>query len=42
MGTASLEFKLLQKLMEMREEVLYGLFIDLRKEYDALDMERCM
>ena len=42
MGTASLEVKLLQKLMEIREEVLYGVFLDLRKEYGTLDKERCM
>ena len=30
MGTSSLEVKLLQQLTEMREEVLYEVFIDLR------------
>ena len=28
-GTASLEAKLLQQMMEMREEFLYGAFLDL-------------
>ena len=36
-GTASLEAKLLQQLMEMREDFLYKIFLDLRKAYDALD-----
>ena len=26
----------------MREEVLYEVFLDLRKSYDALDREQCM
>ena len=33
--TASLKFKLIQKLMAMREEVLY----EVKKAYDALDWE---
>ena len=36
-GTATLETKLLQKLAALREEVLYVIFLDLHKEYDALD-----
>ena len=36
-GTATLEAKLLQQLSAMREEVLYVIFLDLHKSYDALD-----
>ena len=35
-GTATLEAKLLQQLAAMREEVLYVIFLDLTKAYDAL------
>ena len=41
-GTASLKVKMLQQLMEMREEVLYEIFLDLHKAYDALDRNRCL
>ena len=34
--TATLEAKLLQQLAAMREEVLYVIFLDLHKAYDAL------
>ena len=37
MDTASLESKLLQQLADMREEVLYGIFLNIHKAYDALD-----
>ena len=36
-GTATLEAKLLQKLLDMREEVLYVIFLDLHKVYETLD-----
>ena len=36
-GTASLEAKLLQQLTAMREEVLYEVFLDLEKAYEALN-----
>ena len=36
-GTATLEAKLLQQLAAMRKEVLYVIFLDLTKAYDALD-----
>ena len=36
-GTATLEAKLLQKLAALREEVLYVIFLDMHKAYDALD-----
>ena len=39
-GTATLEAKLLQQLAAMREEVLYVIFLDLHKAYDALDRDR--
>ena len=42
MGTATLEVKLLQQLAALREEVLYVIFLDLTKAYDALDSSRCL
>ena len=39
-GTATLEAKLLQQLAALREEVLYVIFLDLHKVYDALDRSR--
>ena len=41
-GTATLEAKLLQLLAALREEVLYVIFLDLHKAYDALDRSRCL
>ena len=41
-GAASLEAKLIQQLTAMMEEVLYTIFIDLHKSYDALDRDRCL
>ena len=41
-GTATLEAKLLQQRAAMREEVLYVIFLDLTKAYDALDRSRCL
>ena len=41
-GTATLEVKLLQQLAAMREEVIYVIFLDLTKVYDALDRSRCL
>ena len=41
-GTATLDAKLLQQLAAMREEVLYVIFLDLTKAYDALDRSRCL
>ena len=35
--TVSIEAKMIQKLMDMREKVLYEIFQDLHKDYDALD-----
>ena len=39
-GTTTLEAKLLQKLAALKEEVLYMIFLDLHKAYDALDRSR--
>ena len=41
-GTATLEVKLIQQLAAMREEVLYVIFLDLTKAYDALERYRCL
>ena len=41
-GTATLEAKLLQQLAALREEVLYMIFLDMHKAYDALDRSRCL
>ena len=41
-GTATLEAKLLQQIAAVREEVLYVIFLDLTKAYDALDRSRCL
>ena len=41
-GTTTLEAKLIQQLASMREEVLYVIFLDLTKAYDALDRSRCL
>ena len=40
MGTASLEVKLIQKVMATREEVLYMIFLDLHNVYYSLEMSR--
>ena len=41
-GTVTLKAKLLQQLAALREEVLYVIFLDLHKAYDALDRYRCL
>ena len=41
-GMATLKSKLLQQLAAMREEVLYVIFLDLTKAYDALERSRSM
>ena len=41
-GTATLKAKLIQKLVALREEVLYVIFLDLHKAYDALERSRCL
>ena len=42
MGTADLEAKLLQQLTDMREAVLFEVFLELQKAYDALDWDICL
>ena len=39
--TASLKAKLLQQIKNMREEVLYEIFLDLHKTYDTLKRDFC-
>ena len=39
-GNVSLEAKMLQQLKEMSEEILYELFLNLWKAYDALYRDR--
>ena len=39
-GTTTLKAKLLQQIAALREEVLYMLFLELQKAYDALDRSR--
>ena len=41
-GTASIESKMLQHLTQMGEEVLYEIFLELQKLYDALDRDGCL
>ena len=41
-GTTTLDAKLLQQLGALREVVLYVIFLDLHKAYDALDRFRCL
>ena len=41
-GTSTLEAKLPQQLSDLREEVLYVIFLDLHKAYDALERSRCL
>ena len=42
MGNVSFKYKLLQKMTMMKEEVLYKMFLDLHKAYDALDCCHCI
>ena len=41
-GIATLEAKLIQQLAALRGEVMYVIFLDLQKAYDALDRSRCL
>ena len=41
-GTANHKAKLLQHIVALREEVLYVIFLDMRKAYDTLDRSRCL
>ena len=40
--TTTLKSKLLQHLAALRDDVLYMIFLDLNKAYDALDRSRCL
>ena len=40
MGTATINDKTIQQLMAMREEVLFEVFLDIQKAYDALEWDR--
>ena len=41
-GTATLEVNLLQHVAALMEEVLHVIFMDLQKDYNALDRSRCL
>jgi hypothetical protein len=42
MGTAIIEAKLAQQLLYLELKPFYGVFLDLRKAFDAMDWERCI
>jgi hypothetical protein len=41
-GTAIIEAKLAQQLSYLELKPFYGIFLDLRKAFDAMDKERCI
>jgi hypothetical protein len=41
-GTAILEAKLAQQLAHLKQEPFHGVFLDLKKAFDAMDRERCL
>ena len=41
-STGIMEAKLLQQLASIEQCPLYGIFLDLRKAYDAMDRSRCL
>ena len=41
-GTAYLEAKMLQKLIEMSDDILYEIFLDMNKAYYVLERDCCM
>ena len=41
-GTAVIEAKLSQQLAHIEQTPFYGVFIDLKKAFDAMDRERCL
>ena len=41
-GTTTFVAKLIKKLAALREELLYMIFLDLHKVYDALDRSICL
>jgi hypothetical protein len=42
MGTAILKAKLAQQLAHLEQEPFYGVFLDLKKAFDAMDRDRCL
>jgi hypothetical protein len=42
MGTAILEAKLAQQLAHLEQEPFYGVFLDLKKVFNAMDRKRCL
>ncbi len=42
MGKVILEAKLAQQLAHLEQEPFYGVFLDLKKAFDAMDQERCL
>ena len=42
MGTAVIEAKLAQQLLYLELRPFYGVFLDLKKAFDAMDRERCI
>jgi hypothetical protein len=41
-GTAILEAKLVQQFAHLEQEPFYGVFLNLKKAFDAMDRERCL
>ncbi len=41
-GTAIIKAKLAQQLSYLELKSFYGIFLDLRKAFDAMDRERCI
>jgi hypothetical protein len=41
-GTAILEAKLAQQLAHFKQAPFYGVFLDLKKAFDAMDRDRCL
>ena len=41
-GTAIIEAKLAQQLSYIELKLFYGVFLDLRKAFNAMDQERCL
>ena len=41
-GAESLEAKIIQHLTPISEEGIYTIFMDLYKEYDPMDRDRCL
>ena len=41
-GTGIMEFKLAAQLGSLKQSPFFGIFVDLRKAYDAMDRDRCL